>query len=133
MGYFGLGTERVEEAVRARFPKARVRRMDRDAVRSAKSFNEILGAVRRGEVDVLIGTQMVAKGHDFPKMTLVASSLRTWGFTCPISGPGRDVPATHPGGGPRRAGGPAGEVFVQTSARALRDYLRPGTRLRRVL
>jgi len=88
VGYFGLGTERVEAAARARFPGARVQRLDRDAVRRAGAFDRILGAVRRGEVDILIGTQMVAKGHDFPRLTLVGWWWRTWGSTCPTSGPG---------------------------------------------
>ncbi len=115
VGYFGLGTERVEEAVRARFPNARVRRMDRDAVRSAKSFDEILGAVRREEVDVLIGTQMVAKGHDFPKMTLVGVVLADVGLHLPDFRAGERTfqLLTQVAGRAGRADLP-GEVVVQT-------------------
>jgi primosomal protein N' (replication factor Y) len=115
VGYFGLGTERVEEAVRARFPKARVRRMDRDAVRRAGAFEEILGAVRRGEVDILIGTQMVAKGHDFPKMTLVGVILADVGLHLPDFRAGERTfqLLTQVAGRAGRADLP-GEVIVQT-------------------
>ena len=71
VGFFGLGTERVEEAARARFPGARISRLDRDTARRAGAYDRILGGMRRGEIDILIGTQMVAKGHDFSRLTLV--------------------------------------------------------------
>lgn len=67
----GLGTERVEEEVRTLFPKARVARMDRDTTRKKGSHGRIIDAVERGDVDILIGTQMIAKGHHFPRVTLV--------------------------------------------------------------
>lgn len=67
----GLGTERVEEEVRKLFPKARVARMDRDTTRKKGSHGRIIDAVERGDVDILIGTQMIAKGHHFPRVTLV--------------------------------------------------------------
>jgi primosomal protein N' (replication factor Y) len=67
----GLGTEKVESAVRALFPAARVARMDRDTTRRKGDILSILKALRAREIDVLVGTQMVAKGHDFPDITLV--------------------------------------------------------------
>jgi len=67
----GLGTEKVESAVRALFPAARVARMDRDTTRRKGDILSILKALRSREIDVLVGTQMVAKGHDFPDITLV--------------------------------------------------------------
>ena len=67
----GFGTERVEAEVRALFPGARVARVDRDTVRRKGSLVETLAKVARREVDILIGTQMIAKGHDFPDVTLV--------------------------------------------------------------
>jgi primosomal protein N' (replication factor Y) len=67
----GVGTQRVEAEVAARFPKARVGRLDRDFATSAEKVTELLAAFARREVDVLVGTQMVAKGHDFPGVTLV--------------------------------------------------------------
>ena len=67
----GFGTERVEAEVRTAFPTARVARVDRDTVRRKGSLVEVLARVAGGEVDILIGTQMIAKGHDFPDVTLV--------------------------------------------------------------
>jgi primosomal protein N' (replication factor Y) len=67
----GFGTERVEAEIRTAFPAARVARVDRDTVRRRGSLVETLAKVAKREVDVLIGTQMIAKGHDFPDVTLV--------------------------------------------------------------
>lgn len=68
---FGLGTQRVEAEVRSRFPEARVLRWDRDAARDAEDHAAIYRALLRGEADVVVGTQMLAKGHDLPNVTLV--------------------------------------------------------------
>lgn len=68
--FAGSGTERVEEAVRENFPKARVLRMDSDTMTSRDSHAEALSAFANGEYDILLGTQMIAKGHDFPKVTV---------------------------------------------------------------
>ncbi len=68
---FGLGTEKVEDAVRQQFPAARTLRMDRDTMSRKGAHAETLRAFKRGEADFLIGTQMVAKGLDFPNVTLV--------------------------------------------------------------
>ena len=67
----GFGTERVEAEVKRAWPDARVARLDRDAVRRKGSLGALLGRLRDGEIDVLVGTQMIAKGHDFPRVTLV--------------------------------------------------------------
>jgi primosomal protein N' (replication factor Y) len=67
----GLGTEKVEEAVAALFPPARIARMDRDTTQRKGAIVGILKRLRAGEIDILVGTQMVAKGHDFPGITLV--------------------------------------------------------------
>ncbi len=67
----GLGTERVEAAVRALFPEAQVARMDRDTTARKGSMLALLRGLQDHSIDVLIGTQMVAKGHDFPNITLV--------------------------------------------------------------
>jgi primosomal protein N' (replication factor Y) (superfamily II helicase) len=67
----GFGTERVEAEIRKRFPHARVARVDRDTVRRKGSLVEVLAQVADRQVDILIGTQMIAKGHDFPDVTLV--------------------------------------------------------------
>lgn len=68
---FGVGTEKVEEAARLMFPEARVIRMDMNTMRSRDDYEALYKAFRDGEGDILIGTQMVAKGFDFPKVTLV--------------------------------------------------------------
>jgi primosomal protein N' (replication factor Y) len=67
----GFGTERVEAEVKRVCPGARVARLDRDAVRRKGALTDLLSRFRVGEIDVLVGTQMVAKGHDFPRVTLV--------------------------------------------------------------
>ncbi len=67
----GLGTEKVEAAVKALFPDACVARMDRDTTRRKGSILKILKGLRNQTIDILVGTQMVAKGHDFPNITLV--------------------------------------------------------------
>ena len=67
----GHGTERVEAEVRAAFPLARVARLDRDTVRHRGAAADVLAKFGDGDVDVLVGTQMIAKGHDFPRVTLV--------------------------------------------------------------
>jgi primosomal protein N' (replication factor Y) len=67
----GLGTEKVEQAVAALFPGARVARMDRDTTQRKGAVRSLLKKLREGGIDVLVGTQMVAKGHDFPGITLV--------------------------------------------------------------
>ncbi len=68
---FGIGTERVEEEVRKVFPEASVIRMDSDTTRRKNAHFQILDAFREGRADILVGTQMVAKGLDFPNVTLV--------------------------------------------------------------
>jgi primosomal protein N' (replication factor Y) (superfamily II helicase) len=67
----GLGTERVEEEVVKLLPEARVERLDRDMIRNSRDLHRTLEAFAAGRIDVLVGTQMVAKGHDFPNVTLV--------------------------------------------------------------
>ena len=71
LSYRGVGTQRVEAALVKCFPRARVLRMDADSTSRKSSHDDILGAFRRGEADILVGTQMIAKGLDFPKVTLV--------------------------------------------------------------
>ncbi len=66
-----VGTERVIEEIHRRFPSARTLRMDKDTTRRKGSYDEILSAFRMGEADILVGTQMIVKGHDFPNVTLV--------------------------------------------------------------
>lgn len=67
----GQGTQRLEEALAAQFPTARIARIDADATRHKGSAQTLFDEVHRGDVDILVGTQMVAKGHDFQRVTLV--------------------------------------------------------------
>ena len=69
--FVGAGAEQVEERLRALFPGARIARLDRDSVRSKRAFEQVLSAFAAGRIDILTGTQMVAKGHDFQGVTLV--------------------------------------------------------------
>ncbi|NLI52924.1 MAG: primosomal protein N' [Clostridiales bacterium] len=69
--YFGVGTEQVEEQLHKLFPEAVTLRMDTDTVRTKDAMQQMLGAFSRGEAQFLVGTQMIAKGHDFPNVTLV--------------------------------------------------------------
>ena len=68
---FGTGTQKIEELTKAMFPQARVLRMDLDTTSKKGGHQEILSAFAKGEADILIGTQMIVKGHDFPGVTLV--------------------------------------------------------------
>jgi primosomal protein N' (replication factor Y) (superfamily II helicase) len=67
----GRGTERIEDAARALWPHARVARMDSDVMKTRRAYEETLSAFGRGDIDVLVGTQMIAKGLDFPNVTVV--------------------------------------------------------------
>jgi primosomal protein N' (replication factor Y) len=67
----GFGTERVEAEIKALFPDARVARVDRDTIRRRGAITALLHRFAANEIDILVGTQMIAKGHDFPKVTLV--------------------------------------------------------------
>jgi primosomal protein N' (replication factor Y) len=69
--FFGEGSEQLEERLRKEFPKARIARLDRDTARSKRQYQETLGAFAAGALDILVGTQMLAKGHDFHRVTLV--------------------------------------------------------------
>lgn len=69
--FYGAGAEQLEERLRAKFPGAKIARLDRDAVRTKRAYQQVLGEFASGKLDILVGTQMVAKGHDFQRVTLV--------------------------------------------------------------
>jgi primosomal protein N' (replication factor Y) (superfamily II helicase) len=69
--FLGVGSERVEEELHRAFPAARVARLDRDTVTGKRQYETILDGFREGSFDILVGTQMIAKGHDIPNVTLV--------------------------------------------------------------
>ena len=68
---FGRGTQRLEEELQQRFPAARILRVDRDSASTPARWRALLEAIHEGRADILVGTQMLAKGHDFPRLTLV--------------------------------------------------------------
>ena len=69
--YVGEGTERIEADLKELFGDARIGRIDRDTMKHLRDFDRVLGGFRKGDIDILVGTQMIAKGHDFPLVTLV--------------------------------------------------------------
>jgi primosomal protein N' (replication factor Y) (superfamily II helicase) len=69
--FLGTGSEKLEELLQGMFPQARIGRLDRDTVRGREDFERMLGALNAGEIDLLVGTQMIAKGHDIHGVTLV--------------------------------------------------------------
>jgi primosomal protein N' (replication factor Y) (superfamily II helicase) len=68
----GQATQRLEQTLQTLLPTARIARVDRDSMRSKDALTDVLTSVHAGEIDILVGTQMLAKGHDFPNLTLVA-------------------------------------------------------------
>ncbi len=79
----GFGTERIEQEVRELLPEARIARLDSDTAVDRKKFLHILKAMHNREIDILIGTQMIAKGHDFPEVTLVGVVWADGGLSLP--------------------------------------------------
>ncbi len=70
---FGRGTQRLEAVLSERFPQASIVRVDRDSASTRKQWEALVARIQGGEADILVGTQMLAKGHDFPKLTLVGA------------------------------------------------------------
>jgi primosomal protein N' (replication factor Y) len=112
---FGLGTERVEEAVRVHLPQARVLRMDRDTTGGKNAHARFYRAFRAGEAEILIGTQMVAKGLDFPGVTLVGVISADAGLNVPdFRAAERTFQLLTQVAGRAGRGERAGEVIIQT-------------------
>lgn len=111
----GVGTEQVEDGLKGRFPLARVARMDRSEVRTRKDLESLLSRIAKGEVDIVIGTQMIAKGHDFPGIQLVGILVADASLNLPdFRAHERTFQAvTQVAGRAGRAGHP-GEVVIQT-------------------
>ncbi len=115
MTYRGLGTEQVERVLVESFPGARVARMDVDTTRGKWSHRDILARVRKGEVDILLGTQMIAKGLDFPRVTLVGVINADTGLHLPdFRSCERTFQLLSQVAGRAGRGGLAGEVVIQT-------------------
>ncbi|MDK3156668.1 primosomal protein N' [Kamptonema cortianum] len=113
--YTGLGTEKVEDTLAKLFPKARIRRMDSDTMTRKDSYRETLGAFRTGKIDILLGTQMIAKGLDFPNVTLVGILNADLGLHLPDFRAGeRTFQLLTQVAGRAGRGEVEGEVIVQT-------------------
>lgn len=111
----GWGTEQAETELRRLFPKARLLRLDRDTASRKDSHHRILDAFRRNEADLLIGTQMIAKGHDFPNVTLAAVLSADTGLTVPdFRAAERTFQLLTQISGRAGRGQKGGEVIVQT-------------------
>jgi primosomal protein N' (replication factor Y) len=121
----GVGTEQVEEAARARVPGARIARLDRDAVTTADDTAALLARFARRDLDVLVGTQMVTKGHDFPGVTLVGVVLADTALALPDFRAGeRTFQLLTQVAGRAGRGADAGRVIVQTFNPATRAVAR---------
>lgn len=112
---FGRGTQRVEARLAELFPQARVLRVDRDAARTRKQWEGLLATIAAGGADILVGTQIMAKGHDFPNLTLVGvigadASLHAADFRAPE----RLFQQLMQVGGRAGRGELPGEVLIQT-------------------
>lgn len=141
----GSGTEMIEEAIKKRLPQARLARLDRDTATTEKKRREALSKMHRGEIDILIGTQMVTKGHDFPNVTLVGiisadqsihfpdfrAAERTFQLITQVSG--RAGRALHPGTVIVQTYDPD-HISIQTAAGlGLNEFLKHELELRREL
>ena len=114
--YSGYGTEKVVELVQKIFPTARISRMDADSMSRKDAYRHTLGAFRSGKIDILIGTQMIAKGLDFPKVTLVGIINADIGLHIPDFRAGeRTFQLLTQVAGRAGRGETPGEVFVQTA------------------
>jgi primosomal protein N' (replication factor Y) len=113
--YSGLGTERVEATLTKIFPQARIRRMDSDTLKRKEDYRNILGDFRTGKIDILVGTQMIAKGLHFPNVTLVGIIFADLSLHIPDFRAGeRTFQLLTQVAGRAGRGDVEGEVFVQS-------------------
>ena len=116
LSFRGIGTEQVERTVIDAFPYARIARMDVDTTSGKWAHHEILGRVERGEIDILLGTQMIAKGLDFPRVTLVGVVNADVGINLPdFRASERTFQLLTQVAGRAGRGELGGEVIVQTA------------------
>jgi primosomal protein N' (replication factor Y) len=112
---FGRGTQRLETMLAERFPQARVLRIDRDSASTPKKWQALLATIHAGEADILVGTQMLAKGHDFPLLTLVgAVGADAALFAADFRAPERLFAQLMQVGGRSGRAALPGEVLIQT-------------------
>jgi primosomal protein N' (replication factor Y) len=115
--YSGLGTQKVEDVLGKLFPKARIKRMDADVMKRKDDYRKVLGDFRTGKIDILIGTQMIAKGLHFPNVTLVGIIYADLALNMPDFRAGeRTFQLLTQVAGRAGRGDVEGEVFVQAFA-----------------
>ena len=113
----GIGTERLLSWVSKRWKEARVARLDSDVTRKRGAYAEVLSGMQRGEVDILVGTQMIAKGHDFPEVTFVGVLLADLSLSFPdFRAPERTFQILTQVAGRSGRGDRPGKVLFQTMA-----------------
>jgi primosomal protein N' (replication factor Y) (superfamily II helicase) len=113
--FLGSGSERVEDELHLLFPQARVARLDRDSVSTKGAFEHILQSFRAGEIDILVGTQMIAKGHDIANVTLVGVVLADIGLSMPdFRAAERSFQLLTQAAGRAGRGALPGQVIIQT-------------------
>ena len=114
---FGTGTQKIEELARDMFPEARILRMDLDTTSRKGGHEAILSAFAKGEADILIGTQMIVKGHDFPNVTLVGVMAADLSLYAPdYKSAERTFELLTQASGRAGRGDRAGDVIIQTYA-----------------
>ncbi|MEX2016670.1 MAG: primosomal protein N', partial [Candidatus Hydrogenedentales bacterium] len=113
--FLGLGTQKTEDYLQRAFPQARIERMDRDTTAGKGGHAKILGRFAAGEIDILVGTQMLAKGHDYPGVTLVGVLNADLGLAVPdFRAAEQTFQLLTQVAGRAGRGGKPGEVIVQT-------------------
>ena len=113
--FLGTGSERVEDELHRLLPQARIARLDRDSASGKGAFEHILQSFREGHIDILVGTQMIAKGHDIPNVTLVGVVLADIGLSMPdFRAAERSFQLLTQAAGRAGRGDLPGEVIVQT-------------------
>jgi primosomal protein N' (replication factor Y) len=113
--FIGLGSERVEDELHGAFPRARIARLDRDTVGGKRDYETILAGFRDGAFDILVGTQMIAKGHDIPNVTLVGIVSADIGLGLPdFRAAERTFQLLTQASGRAGRGGTPGIVLIQT-------------------
>jgi primosomal protein N' (replication factor Y) len=141
----GFGTQKIEKELSELFPEARILRMDADTTSTKFAYEEILGKFREGRADILIGTQMVAKGHDFPNVTLSAvlsadsalylddyhASERTFSMICQLVG--RAGRASKPGRALIQTYNPDHPVVMMAASQDYDSFYKNEIALRRAL
>lgn len=116
LSLYGIGTQKVEMVLEEHFPGTKITRVDQDVIRNPQVFNEIVGRIKRREVDIIVGTQMMAKGHDFEHLTTVGIIDADYLLFSPLlRAPERLFSLLLQVAGRSGRGRCSGKVFIQTA------------------